>query len=84
MNGGVALGVSDLWHFQPASRGPRRTPPFGWWVVKYYITMRNASFYRVSIAPRSAGCPTSGLLVLEDAGFDPFDVRQKYFFTSPA
>ena len=35
-NGGVALGPAGLRYFQPTTRGTRRIPPLGWWVVKYY------------------------------------------------
>lgn len=35
LNGGVALGVSGLRQYQPATEALRHIRPFGWWVVKY-------------------------------------------------
>ena len=84
MNAGVALGVASLRHFQPSPRRIRRTPPLGWWVVKYENEERIflPGFDRDAIRTLS---DEFGLPVLTESGFDPSDsARRDYFFTSPA
>lgn len=84
LKGGVALGVCGLRYFQPQPEGPHRTPPHGWWVVKYRDEERVflPGFDRAAIRTLS---DEFGLPVLTEHGFDPFDdVRREYFFTSPA
>ena len=84
MNGGVALGVSGLRYFQPLHEGTHRTPPLGWWVVKYHREERIflPRFDRDAIHTLS---DEFGLPVLTESGFDPSDsARREYFFTSPA
>ena len=84
MNGSVALGVSGLRQFQPETRGSRRSPPPGWWVVKYHLEERIflPDFDRTAIRELS---DEFGLVVLADDAVDPSDrIRQHYFFTSPA
>jgi hypothetical protein len=84
--GGVALGVSGLRHFQPDALGlgSRRSPPAGWWVVKYYGEARIflPDFDRAAIRELS---DQFGLVLLVDGQTTPSDrIRQHYFFTSPA
>ena len=84
MNGGVALGISSLRHFPPLPGRTRRTPPLGWWVVKYHREERIflPRFDRDAIRTLS---DEFGLPVLTESGFDPSDsARREYFFTSPA
>jgi hypothetical protein len=84
MSGSVALGVSSLRYFQPGSWGLRRTPPCGWWVVKYDHEERIflPGFDHAAIRTLS---DEFGLPVLTEDGFDPFDsVRRDYILTSPA
>ena len=84
MHGGVALGPAGLRYFQPVSRGVRRTPPLGWWVVKYRDEERIflPSFDAAAIRELSNefGVPT---LAEPHLGFSDH-VRREYFFTSPA
>ena len=70
MNGGVALGVSGLRYFQPLPEGTHRTPPLGWWVVKYHREERIflPGFDRDAIRALS---DEFGLPVLAESGFDP-------------
>ena len=82
--GGVALGVSALRHFQPEAVGPRRSPPAGWWVVKYHHEERIflPDFGRAAIHELS---DEFGLVLLVDGQTYPTDrIRRHYFFTSPA
>jgi len=82
--GGVALGVSALRHFQPEAVGPRRSPPAGWWVVKYHHEERIflPDFGRAAIHELS---DEFGLVLLVDGQTYPNDrIRRNYFFTSPA
>ena len=82
--GGVALGVSALRHFQPEAVGPRRSPPAGWWVVKYHHEERIflPDFGRAAIHELP---DEFGLVLLVDGQTYPTDrIRRHYFFTSPA
>lgn len=81
---GVALGVSALRHFQPEAVGSDRSPPAGWWVVKYYFEKRIflPDFGRADIQKLS---DEFGLVLLVEGQDDPTDcIRRNYFFTSPA
>jgi hypothetical protein len=85
LNGGVALGVSGIRHFQPTDLPSRLNQPEPrWWVVKYHDEARILlrGFDRRAVDRLS---DEFGLVLLIDGESPPSDrVRQDYFFTSPA
>lgn len=83
-DGGVALGVSGLRQYQPATETRRHVRPFGWWVVKYRDEERIGlpGFSPAAIRQLS---DEFGLVILAEKNPCPSDqARQLYFFTSPA